>query len=92
MKTLVLIGAMLAFSVPASAAGIDSRAYTCAGLHGLVQSQGFVFIGNPTFQDFVVSGPYYCSGGQYVQLRSAPTSDNPECVVNYCIPYPDQQR
>jgi hypothetical protein len=92
MKTLALSVAITAFSASALAAGIDSRAYTCAGLHALVETNRFIFIGNPNFQDFVVSGPYYCGGGQYVQLRSVPTSDNPECTVNYCVSVPDQQR
>ena len=92
MKTLALSLAVTVLSVSAFAAGIDSRAYTCAGLHALIQTNRFVFIGNPNFQDFVVVDRSYCGGGQYVQLRSVPTSDNPECLVNYCVSLPDQQR
>jgi hypothetical protein len=80
----------LAFSVAAilstvaNAAGIDSRAYNCADLHSLIAARGFVFVGQPAFGDFVVSGPYFCTGGQRLQLRSVPTLDRPECPVNYC--------
>jgi hypothetical protein len=70
----------------ANAAGIDSRTYRCADLHALVLARGFVFISEPAFGDFVVSGPYYCTGGQRLRLRSVPTLDRPECTVNYCEP------
>ena len=55
-------------------------------LHGIIAQQGFVFIGQPVFGDFVVAGPGFCSGGEYVQLRTVPTVDTPQCPVNYCIP------
>lgn len=83
MKSLaVIIGVIL--SATAHAAGIDSRIHSCADLHNLIASRGFVFIGQPAFGDFVVAGPYYCSGGQKLRLRSVPTFDRPECTVNYC--------
>ena len=50
--------------------------YTCANLQSLIAAQGFVFISQPVFGDFVVSGPCYCGSGQVVQLRSVPTLDN----------------
>jgi len=68
------------------AAGVDSRAYTCPALQGLIAQYGYVFIGNPNFSDFVVAGPGLCSGGERVQLRSVPAADTPQCPVNYCIP------
>lgn len=77
--------AALAFSTAASAAGIDSRTYTCGNLQSLIAAQGFVFISQPVFGDFVVSSSYYCGSGQMVQLRSVPTLDNPQCLVNYCV-------
>ena len=85
MKRLALIvtGAM-ALSASAFAAGIDSRTVTCANLQSLIATQGFVFISQP-FGDFVVSGGYYCGGGQVVQLRSVPTTDVPSCPVIYCV-------
>jgi hypothetical protein len=76
----------MAFSSSAFAAGVDSRAYSCAGLHALVAANRFVFINYPSFMDFVVANASYCSGGDILQLRSVPTSDNPECLVNYCRP------
>jgi hypothetical protein len=85
MKRLLLLAAAIACNSPAFAAGIDSRAYSCSALHALIEEQGFVFIGNPDFQDFVVSRRVGCTGDQVIQLRSVPTSDNPECTVNYCI-------
>jgi hypothetical protein len=85
MKKLLLVAAAIACNSSAFAAGIDSRAYTCSALHALIEEQGFVFIGNPDFQDFVRSDRVGCSGDQRIQLRSVPTSDNPECTVNYCI-------
>lgn len=86
MKTLafIIVGAMI--SATANAAGIDSRSYSCAGLHALITARGFVFISQPAFGDFVVAGPYYCSGGQTLRLRSVPTLDRSECIVNYCEP------
>jgi hypothetical protein len=33
---------------------------------------------------FVVVNGSYCSAGEMLGLRSVPTSDNPECLVNYC--------
>lgn len=82
---LASILVITALTSPAFAAGIDSRLYTCATLHALVQERGFVFIGNPDFEDFVVANASVCSGGQLVQVRSVPTSDQPECPVNYCM-------
>lgn len=86
-RLAVVLGAM-ALGSPAFAAGIDSRTYTCADLHGLIAAKGFVFINNPNFEDFVVANTSYCegSGGIQLELRSVPTTDNPECLVNYCPP------
>ena len=84
MKRSALMVAFALFSSSAFAAGVDSRAYTCAGLHALVAANRFVFINYPSFMDFVVANGSYCSGGEVIQLRSVPTSDNPECIVNYC--------
>ena len=85
MKRFVFIasGAIL-LSASASAAGIDSRTLPCANLQSLVATQGFVFISQP-FGDFVVSSGYYCGGGEVLELRSVPTTDNPQCLVNHCI-------
>jgi hypothetical protein len=73
-------------SSPAFSAGVDSRTYTCAALQSLITAQRFVFINNPTFEDFVVADASSCGGGGSAQLtrRSLPTIDNPECLVNYC--------
>jgi len=83
----MVLGAM-ALASSAFAAGIDSRAYTCADLHGLIAAKGFIFINNPNFEDFVVASPSYCSGEGAgtvpLQRRSVPTTDNPECLVMYC--------
>ena len=85
MRRLALILAVVFINPPALAAGIDSRAYTCAGLQALIAARGFVFIGNADFEDFVVANASYCAGGQFIQLRSVATSDQPECPVNYCV-------
>lgn len=85
MKRLALILVIVTLSSPAFAAGIDTRLYTCAALHALIQTKGFVFIGNPDFEDFVVANASFCAGGHLPQLRSVPASDQPECPVNYCI-------
>jgi hypothetical protein len=89
VKRLAIFVAGIVFSSSTLAAGIDSRNYTCADLHALIRAQGFVFIGNPDFQDFVVANISYCPGrgyDGYVQLRSVATRDSRECVVNYCMP------
>jgi hypothetical protein len=87
MKRLALILGAMTFSSSAFSAGVDSRVYTCAALQGLIAAQRFVFINNPTFEDFVVANVSSCGGGGSAQLqrRSVPTIDNPECLVNYCI-------
>lgn len=85
LEAVGLLGA-IACNAPTIAAGIDSRVYTCAALQSLVASQGFVFISSPAFGDFVVANASYCSGGARVQARSVPTTDQPECLVNYCVP------
>jgi hypothetical protein len=79
-----LIVAGMTASSSAFAAGVDSRAYTCDGLHALVAASRFVFINYPSFMDFVVANGSICSAGEMLGLRSVPTSDNPECLVNYC--------
>ncbi|MGC2415167.1 MAG: hypothetical protein WA459_21020 [Stellaceae bacterium] len=80
-----ILGALV-FSFPSFAAGIDSRTYTCPALQSLIISQGFIFISSPAFGDFVVADVSHCSRGSLVQLRSVPTTDQPECLVNYCMP------
>jgi hypothetical protein len=85
MRRFAFITATLVFICsPAFAAGIDSRAYTCAQLHALIAANGFVFIGFPAFGDFVVANGSYCAGAERPQLRSVPASDTPECGVIYC--------
>jgi hypothetical protein len=84
MKRFAPIAVAIAFCSPGFATGIDSRAYTCTGLHAVIAANRFVFINYPSFMDFVVANASYCSGGEIIQLRSVPTSDNPECLVNYC--------
>ena len=81
---VLILGAM-ALSSSTFAAGIDSRVYTCANLQAMIVAQRFVFISQPAFGDFVVSNVSYCSGGSALQTRSVPTTDNPECLVNYCV-------
>lgn len=88
MKSAALLLAALVPASPALAAGIDSHAYACGELHSLVAEHGFVFVGNPDFQDFVVADVSLCPGGaynSYIQLRSVATRDNPECPVNFCV-------
>ncbi len=89
MKILALIGGAMVLASAASAAGIDSRAYSCAALHSMVAAKGFVFISQP-FSDFVVLNISYCSGSGSVllQRRSVVTVDQPECLVNYCMDRP----
>jgi len=85
-------GVVVALVTPAYAAGIDSRAYTCAELHSLIATQRFVFISQATFGDFVVAGPYYCGGGEVFEVRSVATRDLPECPVNYCRAYTSSEQ
>ena len=85
MKKAVPLFAALAFASPAFAAGIDSHAYSCADLHALIATNGFVFIGNPDFQDFVVANGSFCLGADITRPRSVATIDRRECVVNYCV-------
>jgi len=85
VKGLALIIGALVVSSAASAAGIDSRTYSCADLQTLIAAKGFVFISQATFGDFVVANDSYCQSGGFLQSRSVATRDNPECLVNYCI-------
>jgi hypothetical protein len=82
--------AIAAFGPAAYAAGIDSRAYTCGGLHQLIAARGFVYIGIP-FQDFAVANGGFCSGNERLEARSVATSDNPECIVRYCETSPPHE-
>ena len=84
-KGLALLLGAVVLGSPAFAAGVDSRAYTCPELQRLILSNGFIFINNPNFEDFVVSDVSYCSGSGILQRGSVPTKDAPECVVNYCV-------
>ena len=86
LKRLAVILGAMALGSPAFAVGIDSRTYTCPELQRLILSNGFIFINNPNFGDFVVANVSYCSGNGTLQLRTVPTSDRPECAVNYCLP------
>jgi hypothetical protein len=79
-----MIGANL-FGLPAVGAGLDPRNYRCGDLQSAISAHGFVFLSQPVFGDFVVAGRSYCSGSAVVQLRSVPTQDNPQCLVNYCV-------
>src|SRR5215467_12404921 len=83
-KTAAVFVGTAAINAPAFAAGIDSHAYTCAGLHQLVMSKGFIFINNSNFGDFVVADGSRCGTGEQAVLLSVPTSDRPQCPVNYC--------
>lgn len=87
MKKAALIAVVLVAAAPAGAARIDSRLYSCAALQSLIAARGYVFISQPAFGDFVVSGAYYCGGGDRIATRSVPTSDTPDCAINYCEPY-----
>jgi len=84
MKRFVLVVGAMAFRSSALAVGIDSHAYNCAELQGLIAASRYVYINNPSFRDFVVANASYCSGDEIIQLRSVSTRDNPECLVNYC--------
>jgi hypothetical protein len=86
VKGIALFLAVLVVGFSAQAAGVDSRAYTCGGLHSLIAAHGFVFISQATFGDFVVASPYFCHGGEVLEWRSVATADLPECPVNYCVP------
>src|SRR5437763_2002565 len=90
LRILALIVALTAFGTSAAAAGIDSRIYRCADLQALIVARGFVFISQPAFGDFVVSGPYYCGGVDIARTRRAPPAEHPECLVNYCVPPPER--
>jgi len=83
MKKYAIAAATVAFTSSAFATGIDSRAYTCGGLHALVAQRGFVYIGIP-FQGFVVSGANFCSGNERLESRGVATSDNPQCPMPFC--------
>jgi len=85
MNRFVLTAAtIICFGSSAIAAGVDSRAYTCPALQSLIAASRFVFINNPDFEDFVVAADAGCSGTDVVQVRSVPTIDTPQCIVNYC--------
>jgi hypothetical protein len=90
LRILAFILAAMAVAASAAAAGIDSRIYRCTDLQALIAARGFVFISQPAFGDFVVSSPYYCGGVDIMRPRSVPTTDDPECLVNYCVPPPER--
>jgi hypothetical protein len=83
---LALILGVMAPGSPTFAAGLDSRVYSCADLQAQIAARRFVFINNPTFEDFAVADASSCGGGGSARVvrRSVPTTDTPECLVNYC--------
>src|ERR1051325_1306165 len=87
----LVISIGMVFSLPAHAAGIDSRVYTCANLQALIAGRGFVFIGQPAFGDFVVANASFCGGGGVMQQRRLAPADYPACPVNYCTGYPSDK-
>jgi hypothetical protein len=89
MKRVALALAVMALGPSAFAAGIDSRAFSCFQLQGLIATYRFVFINNPNFGDFAVADHSQCSFSDIVIRRTVPTTDNPECIVNYCRRPPD---
>ena len=84
LRSVALLAAAFS-SLPASAAGVDSRAFTCTGLQSFIAAHGFVFISQATFGDFVVANRSFCTGGDVLETRSVATSDAAECLVNYCV-------
>ena len=90
MKKFVIAAAIMAVGPMAFAAGINFRAYTCAGLNALVATQGFVYIGIP-FQGFAVAGVNFCGGNERLEPRAVATSDNPQCAIPYCAYRPTQE-
>jgi hypothetical protein len=64
MKRVALAFAVMALGPSAFAAGIDSRAYSCPQLQGLIAIYHFVFINNPNFDDFAVADQSQCSFSQ----------------------------
>ena len=84
IRRLVLILAAMALGLPVSANGVDSHAYNCAGLQALIAQSRWIFINNPDFEDTVVADARECSYGGYLEWRSVPTTDNPECIVFRC--------
>ena len=84
IKRLAATLAAIALGSPAALAGVDSRAYSCAGLQALIAQHRFVFIDNPDFEDFAVSDASMCASGEIVEWRSVPTADRPACVVSHC--------
>jgi len=88
IKKLILTLSAIGISSGALAGGlaVDSHPYTCPALQSLIAAQGYVYIANPNFMDNVVANASFCSGDERAQVRSVPTIDNPQCLVNYCIP------
>ena len=89
MKRVALALVVMALGSSAFAAGIDSRAFSCFQLQGAIAAYRFVFINNPNFDDFAVADQSQCSFSDIVIRRTVPTTDNPECIVNYCRRPPD---
>ena len=85
MRRLALILGTIVISLPAVAAGIDSRLYTCADLQSQIAARRFLFISQATFGDFAVADVSVCSGGQIVERRSVATRDSADCPINYCV-------
>jgi hypothetical protein len=86
----MIAAAVLVCASQAFAAGVDPRAYTCAGLHALIAQRGFVYLGIP-FQGFVVSSANFCGGAERLEPRSVSTSDTAQCTVPYCEYRPSQE-
>ena len=82
-----LIGATLMGSIAAAAPAVaegrpDTRRMTCAEANAFVQRQGAVVMttGRHTFRRFVAHRGY-CDRWEIVWPETAPTRDNPQCVI-----------
>ncbi|WP_193174994.1 hypothetical protein [Oricola nitratireducens] len=85
---------LLSVSVPAGAVErIRADENTCAKIQETLQSAGALIIQYPSARvanlllyDRYVSSCAYCDPGEDVAPATVPASDNPECVVQRCVP------
>lgn len=85
---------LLSVAVPAQAVErIRADENTCAKIQETLQSEGALIIQYPSTRvanlllyDRYVSSCAYCDPGEDVAAATVPASDNPECVVQRCVP------
>ena len=86
----IMLRLLVTFSAIALSTGVSSQtrpltsSMACAQAAGHVASQGAIVLSTgPYTYDRYVSGPSFCTYGEFPDPAWVPTADNPQCFVGY---------